>query len=625
MKVNIRTKLLASFILILLLSALVGYIGLQAGEAINDQSEIIADEWLVKTDYAGRMNKNISDYRIFTVAYIMAAVMNDRQNVQAYEKMKGDQLAKLEQNQAKLVGMLKTEEEQHKFKAFTEAWTKHLSVAEQMNVLVKANKMAEATAVLRGDSRNSFNQASADLQDLVDFIALNAGEAKKKADNTYAKGRVEILGVIALSILLGLGVAWLISANIAGAVKELVNAAEKVSAGDLTAEIKVKSGDEIGVLAQTFSEMVANMRRLIGKVSTSSQQVAATSQELFAAADGTANAVQEVARAMESLAQGSSDQTTNISEAATVIEQLSQSIDQIAKGAQEQAASVNQTSAMANQMASCVQEIIETTQKLSDSAELTTTATANGSGAVEKTIKGMERIKDTVLETAERIKELGEQSQQIGEIIQVIDDIAEQTNLLALNAAIEAARAGDHGKGFAVVADEVRKLAERSGKATKEIAALITSIQYDTEKAVEAMGLGTREVEEGALLAENAGKALADINKHLAETNNHLQSIVSATKLIADSNQEVVRSIDNVASITEENTAATEEMAAGSGQVNNSISRINDISQQTAAAAEEVSASAEEMNASVQEIAASAQNLAKMSQELQEAVARFRI
>ncbi|MDA8234906.1 MAG: methyl-accepting chemotaxis protein [Clostridia bacterium] len=625
MNLSIRTKLLTGFIVVLLLSALVGYFGLTTGAEINKQGDVIAQEWLPKTDYAARMNKNISDYRIFTSAYMLAALLKDEKNVQAYEKMIGEQLTKLEQNQSQLGAMLKSEEEQARLKAFQDTWIRHLAEGEKVTSLVKANKIAEAMVIMRGGSRDTYNQASANLQELIGYIDQQAKLAKQEADDIYNQGRNTILGIMGVAMFTGLGVAWLISRNITGAVNQLVDVAQKVSAGDLTTEVKVKATDEIGTLAQAISQMVADMRGLISKVSGSSQQVAATSQDLFAAADGTANAVQEVARAMESLAQGSTEQTNNLSEAATATGQLAQATDQIAKGAQEQAASVNQTAAMANQMASCVQEITETTEKLSGSAEKTTEATAHGSEAVEKTVQGMLRIKDTVMETAVRIRELGEQSQQIGEIIQVIDDIAEQTNLLALNAAIEAARAGDHGKGFAVVADEVRKLAERSGKATKEIATLIINIQHGTEKAVEAMNLGTKEVEEGALLTENAGKALADINHNLAQTNSYLEAIVKASDLINRSNKEVLRSVDNVASITEENTASTEEMAAGSRQINESISKINDISQQTAAAAEEVSASTEEMNASVQEIAVSAQTLAKMSQELQDAVAQFKV
>lgn len=137
----------------------------------------------------------------------------------------------------------------------------------------------------------------------------------------------------------------------------------------------------------------------------------------------------------------------------------------------------------------------------------------------------MERIKTTVTESGERIKQLGEQSKAIGEIIQVIDDIAEQTNLLALNAAIEAARAGEHGKGFAVVADEVRKLAERSGKATKEIANLIISIQKGTDNAVSAMEKGISEVENGSRFAHDAGQALKEILVTVERANQQVQII----------------------------------------------------------------------------------------------------
>ena len=304
---------------------------------------------------------------------------------------------------------------------------------------------------------------------------------------------------------------------------------------------------------------------------------------------------------------------------------MTKSIDSIAAGAQEQARNVTITSAQAATVAKRVQDVAVRTEGVKGAAMHNLQAAQKGGIAVSKAIDGMKRIQGAVTDSANKITELGKQSLQIGEIIQVIDDIAEQTNLLALNAAIEAARAGEHGKGFAVVADEVRKLAERSGKATKEIATLITSIQKGTEVAVKSMDVGTKEVNDGVEIAKEAGDALNEILTIVEKSGSEVEVIAQAINDISLSTDEVSKAAENVAAITEENTAATEQMAAGSGQVNSSIINIAAIAQQSAASAEEVSASTEEMNASTEEIASSAQNLAKMAQELQKLVAQFKV
>ena len=202
---------------------------------------------------------------------------------------------------------------------------------------------------------------------------------------------------------------------------------------------------------------------------------------------------------------------------------------------------------------------------------------------MDETIRGMERISEVVRKSAETVQELGNSSNQIGEIIQVIDDIADQTNLLALNAAIEAARAGEQGRGFAVVADEVRKLAERTTKATKEIAAMIKKIQKDTVGAVESMQQGTEEVQKGKELARKAGTSLNEI-------------ITGA--------QKVVDIITQVA-------AASEEQSSTSEQISKSIESISSVTQQSAGG--------------VQQIAHAAEDLNRLTVNLQELVANFKI
>jgi methyl-accepting chemotaxis protein len=237
----------------------------------------------------------------------------------------------------------------------------------------------------------------------------------------------------------------------------------------------------------------------------------------------------------------------------------------------------------------------------------------------------MHLVKAAVFDSADKMTKLGEQSQQIGDIIEVIDDIAEQTNLLALNAAIEAARAGEHGKGFAVVADEVRKLAERSGKATKEIANLVMIIQKGTEVAVKSMEVGTNQVEKGVGTAQSAGRALTEIVQMVNQSGTEIQAVVASMEEINSSSQEVQKSTTNVAAIVEQNSAATEQMAAGSREVSTAVNDMSHIVQESSVATQQVSTSMEEVNASAMEIVDAAQALQTMADKLRNIVSCFKL
>lgn len=394
--------------------------------------------------------------------------------------------------------------------------------------------------------------------------------------------------------------------------------------GDLTARITVSSHDEIGQVALWFNKFVEKIQSTVSLVSQEAEKVTATSEGLSSNAEEASKATQQVAKSIEQVAKGSAEQSKNIEETVQVMEQVAQSIHQIAAGAGEQSKNVTGTTAEVEEMAKKIEVMAEGMETVKQLSEQNGIVAVNGGQAVDRTVQGMVQLKDSVFETAQKINKLGEYSHKIGEIIRVIDDIAEQTNLLALNAAIEAARAGEHGKGFAVVADEVRKLAERSGKATKEIADLITDIQKETKVAVESMQVGTREVEEGVTIAQEAGRSLEQIVNGVNAAGEHVQKIMGFINDILHSSREVSQAFNNVAAITEENTAATEEMAASSQQVNSSIQNVASISQENAAVAEEVSASTEELTASTEEISASAEQLAKMAQDLQQLVAKFR-
>ena len=180
----------------------------------------------------------------------------------------------------------------------------------------------------------------------------------------------------------------------------------------------------------------------------------------------------------------------------------------------------------------------------------------------------MKRIADVVNQGAATVRELGRSSDQIGEIIGVIDEIADQTNLLALNAAIEAARAGDQGRGFAVVADEVRKLAERTTRATKEIAGMIKKIQSDTVGAVGSMERGTNEVERGIRLADKAGTSLQEIVQVIQQVTDMVAQIASQSGAQSNSSEEISRNVDAISKVTAETSQGTQQIAQASEDLN---------------------------------------------------------
>jgi methyl-accepting chemotaxis protein len=248
-----------------------------------------------------------------------------------------------------------------------------------------------------------------------------------------------------------------------------------------------------------------------------------------------------------------------------------------------------------------------------------------GGVQVSKSGEGMALIKQSAEAVGVIVDKLGDSSQKIGAIVETIDDIAEQTNLLALNAAIEAARAGEHGKGFAVVADEVRKLAERSSKATGEIADLIGSMQQMITAAVSGMQDSAKQVAEGTQLSVEAGNALKNIQGAVEGIVSQIDNMAAAAQQMSASSNEVVKAIENVSAVTEETTAAAEEMSASSSEVSRQIEQVAAVSEENAAAAQEVSATTQEQTAAAEEMTAATEDLSGMAEDLQELVSAFKL
>jgi twitching motility protein PilJ len=272
-----------------------------------------------------------------------------------------------------------------------------------------------------------------------------------------------------------------------------------------------------------------------------------------------ADSINYAIEALRTLVTAINDTATKVSGAA---QQTQSTAKQLAEASGQQAERIATASTAVNEMAISIEGVSKNADQLAEEAERSVSIAKNGAEVVQRTIHGMDTIREQIQETSKRIKRLGESSQEIGDIVELINDIAEQTNILALNAAIQAAMAGEAGRGFAVVADEVQRLAERSADATKQIEALVKTIQTDTNEAVSSMEQSTSGVVAGARLAEDAGSALGEIESvasHLAEL---VQNISNATRQQATASVNISETMQVIEEITNQTSTGTNQTAA---------------------------------------------------------------
>ena len=381
----------------------------------------------------------------------------------------------------------------------------------------------------------------------------------------------------------------------------------------------------IAVYIALKRKVITPYTQALTKISDASKNLSFSFKEIIQSSKQAETAGTAITESIIHFSRGAEEQAGVETEVNELVSQISAAANQVENGAQRQAQDVASAYGIIEQLSTAVGNVVDKANIVAKVASENLGTAEIGKESIDEAISGMEAMRSTVLSSADKIQALGQKSKQIGEIIEVIDDIAEQTNLLALNAAIEAARAGEHGKGFAVVADEVRKLAERSARATGEIAELIKRIQNETMQAVEAMEKGMSEVEAGSELAQHAGAAIGDIMESVNQVVSEIAEVSQAAEQISASSGKVASAMDQIAAITQENTAITEEVAASADQVVKVVESMSESSKTSAQSAMEISASSQQQTASVEEIAASVIELSGMANRLNELVEKFQI
>jgi len=308
------------------------------------------------------------------------------------------------------------------------------------------------------------------------------------------------------------------------AIMRLLDEMGDLADGDLTVNATVTE-DITGAIADSMNFTIDALRTLVAAINDTASQVTSAAEKTQATASH--------------LAEASGHQAQQIASASTAVNEMAISIEGVSKNADQ---------------------LAEESQRSVDIAK-------KGAEAVQKTINGMDVIREQIQETSKRIKRLGESSQEIGDIVELINDIAEQTNILALNAAIQAAMAGEAGRGFAVVADEVTRLAERSSDATKQIEALVKTIQTDTNEAIISMEQSTSGVVAGAKIAEDAGTALSEIESVSASLADLVQSISNATRQQATAASNISDTMNVIQEITTQTSEGTRQTASSIGNL----------------------------------------------------------
>jgi methyl-accepting chemotaxis protein len=440
--------------------------------------------------------------------------------------------------------------------------------------LARTHQTAAATALVTADANDV---SDALVEAMTGYQTKVLAEQKKDDemfDSTKSSSDVTVLILGAVAILLAIGLATLLGRNLVGRVRQMLEAAEGISVGDLDQHVASTSQDELGQTATAFGRMI----EYLSGTAAAAERIAAgdltvevepkserdkLGHAFSSMIDNLRQMISEVGTAASSVGESSRDIASTSDEAGRAVGEIANAVSSVAEGAERQV-----------RMVETARESTELTGRAAGEAS---TAAQAGIQAAEEATEAMRKLEEQTRQITEDIQSLSQKSEKIGSIVETITAISGQTNLLALNAAIEAARAGEQGKGFAVVAEEVRKLAEESQGAATSIAELIQEIQQDTERTVRAVEAGAAQAEASVATVESTRGAFRQIGTLVDDIAGRVQELVSSTQEVASLAEGSSAATEEVSASTEQTSASTQQIAASAHELASAADRLNDL------------------------------------------------
>ncbi len=550
-------------------------------KSVNQMSTILAGRNIPVIDLAGKLNNDISEYRIAETRYVLNPDPARReQNEKGLANWKG----KIDSYLSELAGRVKMAAVKKALAEVNATQKTFFDISRNLLDISRRDDLEKAKALMLGDSETIYRELSDKLTALSAVAKDNAESMSAQGDARYENSNMIGTALTVLAILIAVVLTFLIVRNTVRQLGkdpgELNNIAHRVVNGDYDIDDGGKKLGVYGAIVEMVNALKTNIENA-QRESENAKEQSRKAQGAMEQAEAASREAQSKTEAMLAAADKLEQVGSVVSSAST---ELSAQIEQSDRGAAESAQRLSEAATAMNEMNATVQEVAKNAGSASNASAETKQKAEAGAEVVAKAVHSIEQVHQMSLALKEDMVQLNEHAQDITRIMGVISDIADQTNLLALNAAIEAARAGDAGRGFAVVADEVRKLAEKTMASTQDVGNAIKSIQESTAKSMTGVDNAVERIGEATELASQSGAALEEIVATVEATGDQVNAIATAS----------------------------EEQSAASEEINQSIVQVNDMARQTAEAMAEAAKA-------VSDLAMQAQGLTDLIQELKEA------